>query len=249
MLCLGTEDRVTDSPVSAGTSVLPFVSFPGSEIKDLFVHEPTETPAPPVVERKSDPPHPPKNDNKQRDKPRHDKPRNDNRNGNRDNNRDSRQHNTAPRQPREQSGATPGMGDHLKNMRVRSDGNTDDKSAAAIKSQQDFDFQAALTNFDKVAIIEEVKNEKAAEGTTEAAIEPVAVKYVKDDFFDSLTSEKTARPSYKAERSLNQDTFGATSVQSNRRSGGRGGRGGRGRGRGQGRGFGSAAGRAYSAPA
>jgi len=251
VLCLGTEDRATDKPVPAGTSTVPYVSFPGSEIKDLFVHEPTEAPAPPAAERKSQPPQPPRND-----KPKYDKPRNDNRKGtdNRNAGRDSRQQNEQPkqpRQPREMSGYTPGMGDHLKNMRVRSEGGAEadgDKSAAAIKKQQDFDFQAALTNFDKVAISEEVKNEKAAVAT-EASVEPVAVKYVKDDFFDSLTNEKTMRPTFQAERSLNQDTFGASSVQSNRRTGGRGGgrggRGGRGRGRG---GRGSAAGRAYNAP-
>lgn len=247
MLCLGTEDRVTDKPVAAATSVLPFVSFPGSEIKDLFVHEQTEAPAPPANERKSNPPQPPRND-----RPRNDKPKNDNRRGNdnRNTTRDNRQNNEyskpAPRQPRETSSSTPGMGDHLKNMRVRSEGGADDKSAAAIKKQSDFDFQAALTNFDKVAVSENVKAEQA-----ESSIEPVTPKYVKDDFFDSLTNEKAARPTYQAERSLNQDTFGATSVQSNRRSGGRGrGRGGGGgRGRGRGGGRGSAAGRAFNDPA
>ena len=39
--CLGTESRVEDESkiVPANDSVLPLVSFPGTEIKDLFVHE------------------------------------------------------------------------------------------------------------------------------------------------------------------------------------------------------------------
>ena len=38
---LGTEDRVTDPAkmIAATTNVLSFVSFPGGEIKDLYVHE------------------------------------------------------------------------------------------------------------------------------------------------------------------------------------------------------------------
>ena len=39
--CLGTEDRVKDpaQKIPANTNVIAFVSFPGNDIKDLFVHE------------------------------------------------------------------------------------------------------------------------------------------------------------------------------------------------------------------
>ena len=41
--CLGTEDRVTDAAnvVAANPAILAFVTFPGHEIKDLYVHETT----------------------------------------------------------------------------------------------------------------------------------------------------------------------------------------------------------------
>lgn len=72
--------------------------------------------------------------------------------------------------------------------------------------------------------------------------------YSKNDFFDSISNDVTDRRSGvdnrlrgATERSLNTETFGATSLGHNRRrwrGGGRGGRGrgGRGRGRGRGRG-------------
>jgi hypothetical protein len=43
----GTEERVTDQSkiIPASTAVIPFVTFPGQEIKDLYVHE-TNTPPP-----------------------------------------------------------------------------------------------------------------------------------------------------------------------------------------------------------
>lgn len=39
---LGTEERITDvsKKIAASDEVMPFVSFPGYEIKDLYVHEP-----------------------------------------------------------------------------------------------------------------------------------------------------------------------------------------------------------------
>jgi len=46
---LGTEDRVTDpsKKVAATANVISFVSFPGAEIKDLYVHEPKSDEAQP----------------------------------------------------------------------------------------------------------------------------------------------------------------------------------------------------------
>merc|ERR1711871_1791644 len=50
--CLGTEDRVVDlnRKVPSNPNSMPFVSFPGNDIKDLFVHDNhEETPSPPVA--------------------------------------------------------------------------------------------------------------------------------------------------------------------------------------------------------
>jgi len=42
----GTEDRVTDKSKSIppSTAIIPFVTFPGQEIKDLYVHESNTAP-------------------------------------------------------------------------------------------------------------------------------------------------------------------------------------------------------------
>ena len=140
---------------------------------------------------------------------------------------------TAPNRhekPRNEPTSAPGTGNHLLGLKVRTNYNSDASkttSTADIKKVE-FDFQAALVNFDKVSIQEEVIKEKVVE---------IAPAYVKDDFFDSFVEKKSARPTYQAERALNQDTFGAASLQSNyKRYGGRGRGGGRGGGRGRGRG-------------
>ena len=64
---LGTEDRVADpaKKIAPTSSVLSFVSFPGLEIKDLFVHEAKNDEAPPPAPaaeqtEKSSPPRPPR---------------------------------------------------------------------------------------------------------------------------------------------------------------------------------------------
>jgi len=104
----------------------------------------------------------------------------------------------------------------------------------------DFDFEAGLTNFDKGVVLAEVAT----------AAPKQEAKYKKDDFFDSLSCDtldrsegRRTRLNAQEERNLNQDTFGAISLQSSYRRnyrGGRGGgyRGGGGRGRGRGRGGG-----------
>ena len=68
--CLGTEDRVTDPTkvVGVSTTVTPFVTFPGNEIKDLYVHDgsaaepaaaPTPAPAAPAAPAAAKLPTPP----------------------------------------------------------------------------------------------------------------------------------------------------------------------------------------------
>lgn len=115
------------------------------------------------------------------------------------------------------SNAVPGMGDHLKNRRVRGGGGLQD-------AEGEFDFQAALAGFDKAAI----KEEEAGE-VTAAPIK----KYNKSSFFDEISCDAIdgrQRTGGYQERGLNTETFGATSVAfTNRRFQGRGGRG-RGRG-------------------
>ncbi len=90
----------------------------------------------------------------------------------------------------------------------------------------DFDIQSNLANF-----------EKEDEESSDEEQEPVA--YAKDDFFDSISCDAIDkrdgvdnRLRGAQERSLNTETFGAASLNSQRRRryGGRGG--GRGRGRG-----------------
>jgi protein LSM14 len=97
----------------------------------------------------------------------------------------------------------------------------------------EFDFAAGLSHFNKNEVLASV----ATEGKKENA------KYVKDDFFDSLSCDvldraegRTTRLNNQEERALNSDTFGAIAVQSNFRRGFRGGRGG-GRGGGGGGGY------------
>merc|ERR1711871_978545 len=101
-------------------------------------------------------------------------------------------------------------------------------------NKSDFDFNSGLSVFNKAEVLASVA----------ANEDPKQSVYQKDDFFDSLSCEildreggrKTRMTAYE-ERSLNQDTFGATALQSSyrrfngSRSGGRGrGRGSRGRG-------------------
>lgn len=69
MQVFGTEDRVTDpaKKVAANSATIPFVTFPGGEIKDLYVHEaansdaaketvPTAAPPAPKADNRSRPP-------------------------------------------------------------------------------------------------------------------------------------------------------------------------------------------------
>lgn len=93
--------------------------------------------------------------------------------------------------------------------------------------QGDFDIQSNLANFEKED--EESSDEEQPHEST---------SYAKDDFFDSISCDAIDkrdgidnRLRGSAERSLNTETFGAASLNSQRRRR-YGGRGGRGRGRG-----------------
>jgi protein LSM14 len=98
----------------------------------------------------------------------------------------------------------------------------------------EFNFDEGLSVFNKSEELAKVAGESEKSGAT---------KYVKDDFFDSLSCDvldrqegRKTRVTAQEERSQNLDTFGAVALQNNYRRYGRGrGRGGRGRG---GRGYG-----------
>jgi protein LSM14 len=232
--CLGTESRVTDESkkVPANAAIIPFVTFPGQEIKDLYVHEsPDAAPAPQAAR---------KQESKPMNKPQHSQhaPKshvNENRNENRQPNQNQRpqqqQHQQqaqkpaahapqqrreqAPRQqqePREPRTSNAGTGAHLLHLREKKAG--DGTQSKPEDSTSVFDFEAGLNIFKKDEVLAKVANEDSG---MEAVKE---VKYKKDDFFDSLSSDRQSREEGQAarmtasqERSLNQDTFGAIALQ------------------------------------
>lgn len=89
----GTEDRVTDKAktVAPSTQIIPFVTFPGQEIKDLYVHETSAPPAPAPASAAHAPPAPPAHtgktghDGRRNDKPSHQTQQSGGRGGSRDN--------------------------------------------------------------------------------------------------------------------------------------------------------------------
>lgn len=214
--------------------MIAFVTFPGNEIMDLFVHEEEETAKTPQI-APTLPSEPKQNKSKA------------------DNNRrqDENKPVSAPRAPAEKSNSKPapkkennaktvvGSGEHLLKLKERKAGD------APVATEGEFDFQAGLTVFKKTEILAQV-----AEAGVEAVKE---TKYVKDDFFDMISNDQLDREEGRRtkmtgsqERSVNQDTFGATALQGGNnyrrynnnyggRGRGRGGGGGRGRGRGRGR--------------
>lgn len=122
----------------------------------------------------------------------------------------------------------------------------------AVISNEDFDFESKLAEFEKDVEIsgenEKNSNDEEENATRENATGETAgtAVYQKDDFFDSISCDVLDKQNGidnrlrgADERNLNTETFGATSLGTNRRGGRRGrGRGGRGRGRGRGDGGG-----------
>ena len=112
---------------------------------------------------------------------------------------------------------------------------------------QDFDFQSNLAEFTKT------EDDDSSDSNSEEEDNSTSRGYSKDDFFDSISIDAQDRLSGnnnrlrgKEERSMNTDTFGATSLGNNMRyRKGRGG-GGRGRGRGGGDNGGSGRGRMWA---
>jgi protein LSM14 len=239
----GTEDRVTDKSktVLPSTQILPFVTFPGLEIKDLYVHESSTPPAAPAHSTTA-PPAPPKAEKKAHNNHQQQHASKPASNTSQHNYSRPQQHQNQYHQKREEKpraaavGAEPavkreaakpsevGTGGHLLKMRERKNG--PGGTAAPVETNTEFDFEEGLKTFKKDEVLAEVAGDKEI------------TKYTKDDFFDNFSKttagETKARLSAADERKLNQDTFGAIALQSGYRRGGRGG----GRGRGRGRGYG-----------
>ena len=219
VICKGTEDRVSDPSrvVGHNSTVIPYVNFPGPEIKDLFVHDedtptvaaPAPSAAPPKpVQQQSKPPPPPQ---QQQQQPKPEVKR-DNYNENRSQRPQQQQQQQQQSRPQQQqrtpSTSVAGTGAHLKDMRVKGFTGKMEVSTTA------FNFEAGLSVFNKEKIAEEV----AGKGESLGEIS----KYKKDDFFDSLSCEmldrqqgRLSRMAPGEERNLNKDTFGAIGVQSN----------------------------------
>lgn len=249
--CLGTEDRILDPSmkIPSNPAIIPFVTFPGEEIKDLYVHEEaaaakaaTSLPNPPATTKSA-------NDSKTENK----KQSNDKKNvyqpprpasgsethekGNKKQYNNANSHNkanissttttTTVRRENKSDGVGAGTGAHLLKMRERK--GYDGGSAAPPAATGEFDFEAGLNVFKKDEVLAKVAKEK--EEVKEV------VKYKKDDFFDSISCDMLDRQegiknrlTPGEERVLNQDTFGAVALQNNNyrrnfnnRGGGRGG--------------------------
>lgn len=266
---------VASKKIPSSDKVTAFVTFPGNEIKDLYVHEPTPTlptaqPVvnPPVVQeatvpppaqqpsqsvqQSSQPPLPPQKEDKGSNNVDIEKnTQSRQRTNDRHNTRSGRGQTNESREQRAPSNTggrgrgggrshgrgqynnpvpstanattTPqatnaGTGEHLLKSREQKTVVGRETNQQSVKTE--FDFNVGLNNFNKEAVLAEV-------ASSVVAVE--AIKYNKDDFFDTFSAKSESRLSYSDERKLNQDTFGISSLKSNSSSY-------RGRGRGRGRG-------------
>lgn len=223
--CNGTEDRVKDpsKQVPPNDQVIPFVSFPGAEIKDLYVIDETTAPAPsaPAAKPATSKPQPAQQKQQQASAAT-----------------GGRQPQGAQSKPKETATTSSvGTGAHLQNLRVKTATGVASGDGEKVGSGV-FDFEQGLAGFNKTEVMASV--------ATDLTIKKETV-YKKDDFFDSLSRDmldraegRKTRHTAAEERNLNQDTFGAVALQQSRyggrgrgrgRGGGGGGRGGRGGGR------------------
>jgi protein LSM14 len=232
------------------------VSFPGNDIKDLFVHEATAE-APPANPPGRDQAFPPQRPSVQESSKPSPKPVSA-----------PAPTSTAPSQQPKPAGADQnsssgvrpkgqssgiGTGQHLLHLRVKKA----DGISGPEMPKSDFDFSAGLSVFNKSEILAKVAQEATVVVPSKTAA------YSKDDFFDNISNERMDREEGRKtrltgqeEKVVNQDTFGAIALQGGsgyrRYHGGRGGRSGQqngysgrggGRGRGDGRGHGRGRGR------
>jgi len=208
--------------VPANDQVIPFVSFPGAEIKDLYVIDETTAPAPsaPAAKPAASKPQPAQQQQQQKQQQASAAT------GGR------QQGQVAQSKPKETAATSSvGTGAHLQNLRVKTATGVASGDGGKVGSGV-FDFEQGLKEFNKTEVMASV--------ATDSAIKKEAV-YKKDDFFDSLSCDmldraegRKTRPTAAEERNLNQDTFGAVALQQSRYGG---------RGRGRGRGGGGRGGR------
>lgn len=251
----GTEGREseTETFVPAQDQVYPHLLFRGCDIKDLHVHENTVNealPNDPAIISAGQPPEIPKDNEESAPKVEKQIESKSEIHVNQSN--DNASKDVAPKEesvpvqkskPRRKKSSNPskskkmiGTGASLLNIKARV--GVDGVEGPDKDLDEDFDFESNLAEF--------IKDDEASDDSQEE--EPL-VAYKKDNFFDSLSNDVLDRQSGvdnrlrgAQERSLNTETFGATSLDNDRRfrRGGRGrgrgrGRGGRGRGRGGGR--------------
>ena len=244
VVCFGTEDREAEKSVAASDSVLAFVSFPGNEIKDLYVHEPNQDTPEEDISSKNEslPPPPNKSSSSSENRVRTDTNRTVQRSEH--SGRGERAKRTGGR-GRGGPTTAAGTGEHLLRLRERTGQNGQTTGHTPVKPEGEFDFESGLTSFkvcgyliylncteeiaQKAEVLAEVAEEQTKDGRSMEAC------YNKDNFFDTLSCAaldgdggRKTRLTPSEERSLNQDTFGAIALQQNnyRRGGYRGGRGG-----------------------
>jgi hypothetical protein len=264
----GTEDRVTDASkvVAASVALIPFVTFPGPEIKDLYVHE---SQAASTAAGGDSLPHPPaaaskpttdsktqrnqhnrqQNDNKQQQqhhqqaahppKP----PTDDHHHAKADHSKQDSHHQQNQQQQNQQQSNQQRQSNYTVAgtgshlLRMREKKAHNTNVADPAVDKSEFNFQEGLNHFKKDEVFASVEEIKPAN----------MQKYVKDDFFDHISNDAAGnqedarknRLTHHEERQLNQDTFGAIALtRYGGRGRGRGGYGGRGGGRGGGGGYG-----------
>mmetsp|Transcript_25560 Transcript_25560/g.42846 ORF Transcript_25560/g.42846 Transcript_25560/m.42846 type:complete len:234 (-) Transcript_25560:397-1098(-) len=191
--CLGTEDRVTDPAkmVPANASIIPFVTFPGGEIKDLIVHDPTPAPAPSAPVKEA-PPKAPQQQRQQRNSAQQQQqqtraPNQQRNNRTADHGGNQQKRSTgenaavntngtavANREPRNAASGA-GTGAYLSKLREKKSNDGTSGTVPTANTASEFDFSAGLNMFKKDDVLAKVADENEGDA--------VATKYVKDDFF------------------------------------------------------------------
>mmetsp|Transcript_2459 Transcript_2459/g.3599 ORF Transcript_2459/g.3599 Transcript_2459/m.3599 type:complete len:287 (+) Transcript_2459:199-1059(+) len=225
----GTEKRVETNFIPPTDELFSCIVFRGCDIKDLHVHEDS------IELKSSQKSLPERSPNQVRSTKEADKgaSHHDDKNMSKSTSIKPEKYQPPHRNPNYKPSSTthkkddfvPGMGAHLKSLKTKGGG-------GITVEENEFDFQEGLNQFDKEALREEiVGNVSNADENDDVANSLQTVKkYNKSSFFDEISCEALDgrhRITNQVERTLNTETFGATSVayNGNRRYG-------RGRGRG-----------------